>query len=208
MLFIVKEIDDFLRRWVTPALAPRGYRKASHTFRKRFEGGDWGAFSFRSYPLSGTRGSLIATATFIPDPLHDWFNFTHPDLATKLPNTEWSYWGGSRVTNLHGGDWQYETDAERDICGGMLVERLHGVADLLDRFGSEPEFLVAEAWKEELQPFDDLPGFHHHLRHPAWRVALLIRRGPSPELAQALDEADAAPYFHLREWAGYYVTAL
>jgi hypothetical protein len=48
----VKEIDDFLPRWVTPALSARGYRKSSHTYRKHFESGDWGLFSFTSFPAS------------------------------------------------------------------------------------------------------------------------------------------------------------
>jgi hypothetical protein len=202
----VKEIDDFLPRWVTPSLSPRGYRKSAHTYRKRFESGDWGVFSFTGFPLPDVRGSFTAAAAFVPAPLFDWFNFAHPDAATKQPYASWINWGNP-VKSLHGGDWQYQTDAEREICGGMLVERLTEVADLFDRFDSEPDLLLSLALAGKQQTFDELPWFGHHLEHPTWRAALLIRRGPSPGLEQALADADAYPILRLRQWADGYLTS-
>jgi hypothetical protein len=138
----VKEIDDFLPRWVTPALSARGYRKSSHTYRKHFESGDWGVLSFRGSPLTDVRGSFVADASFVPAPLFDWFNFAHPGLAMKQPTGWWGDWGNP-LTSLHGSGWQYQTDAERAICGALLVDRLAEVASQFDRFAAEPDLLVS-----------------------------------------------------------------
>lgn len=79
---------------------------------------------------------------------------------------------------------------------------------LFDRFAAEPDLLVSLALTRERHRFDDeIPLFGNHLRHPTWRAALLIRRGPSPELEQALTDADAYPLLHLRQWAAHYVMA-
>ena len=199
----MKEIDDFLPRWVTPALSPRGYRKSSHTYRKRFESGDWGVLSFRGYPL-GVRGSFLADASFVPGPLFDWFNFAHPDLAMKQPTGWWADWGNP-LSPRHGTSWEYETDAERDACGALMVDRLDAVVSLFDRLAAEPDLLVSLALTREQPSFEELPLLGNHLRHPTWRAALLIRRGPSAELEQALADANAYPVLRLRRWAEHYL---
>lgn len=202
----MKEIDDFLPRWVTPALSPQGYRKSSHTYRKHFASGDWAVFSFRGYPLPDARGSFLADASFVPGPLFDWFNFANPGLAMKQPTGWWADWANP-LNVLGGSGWAYRSDAERDICGGLLVDRLGEVCSLFDHFAGEPDLLLSLVLSRERHDFDELPLFDLHLQRAPWRAALLIRRGPSPELEQALADADAYPNLRMRQWAEHYLMA-
>ncbi len=200
----MKEIDDFLPRWVTPALSPRGYRKSSHTYRKHFESGDWGVFSFRGFPLTNVRGSFVADASFVPGPLFDWFNYAHPGPGDEAANRLVVVLGQPTVIPARR-RLAVSTDAERDICGGLLVDRLAEVAPLFDRFAAEPDLLVSLALTQEHHDCDELPLSRSHLQHPTWRAALLIRRVPSPELEQALTDADGYPLLLLRQWTEHYL---
>lgn len=201
----MKEIDDFLPRWVTPALAPLGFRKSSHTYRRCYPNGDWTVFSFRARPLPDVRGNFLVDASFIPEPLFDWFNFANPDLTMNRPTGWWIDWG-TPLKALHGNDWQYQSDAEREICGAFLEDRLTEVATLFGRFAAEPDLLVSMALAPDEWPqCESVPLFAQHLRKATWRTALLIRRGSTPELEQTLAECDPHPHLRMREWVDSYL---
>jgi hypothetical protein len=201
----VKEIDDFLPRFVTPTLSPLGYRKSGHTYRRQFASGDWGIISFRAYPVD-IRGSFHVDASFVPGPLFDWFCFRSPDLASKEPTGWWMDWGAPVGTAL-GNDWRYESDDERDVCASLLIERLTAVTASFDQLGNDADLLLRAALGDTEGEASELPSVSRHLRHPTWKAALLIRRGRSPELEAALAEADAYPALRLREWADRYLAA-
>lgn len=198
----MKEIDDFLPRYVTPALRARGFRKSGHTYRKRFESGDWSIFSFRGYPL-GIRGSFLAEASFVPAPVWDWFVYTRPNLATKQPQGWWE-WSSALGPRHAGGNWTYETDLERELVGAVLADRLDEVAPLFDEFAAEPAWLVSLAMSDEKQDFDQLPQLGAKFRSSVWRACLFARAGMAPELESVLVDTDSHPAMGLRRWAEHY----
>lgn len=202
----VREIDDFLSRFVTRVLSERGFRKSSHTYRKRYESGDWSIFSFRGYPLPDVRGSFHVDASFVPKPMWDWFMATRPKLAKKQPTGQWIYWG-TPLGPLAGlaNRWEYQTDTERELTASLLADRLAEVSNLFDTFAEEPDLLLSQVLTSEPTPFPELPLFHHHLRHHVWRVALLARRGPSTQLNAAVAASDPYPALQLRHWVDDYL---
>jgi len=143
-----------------------------------------GVLSFRGYPLGVREASWLTRRSF-PARSSTGFNFAHPDLSMKQPTGWWADWGNP-LSPRHGTSWEYETDAERDACGALMVDRLDAVVSLFDRLAAEPDLLVSLALTREQPSFEELPLLGNHLRHPTWRAALLIRRGPSAELEQAL----------------------
>jgi hypothetical protein len=198
----VAELDDFLARWAHPMLAARGYRKSRHTFRKRFSGG-WSVLSFRAYRL-GIRGSFHADASFVPEPLFDWFSFRSPDLAGKEPTGWWMDWATPLRASL-GNDWRYESVGQAEDRGILLGERLAEVVERFDEFGVDEDALLRLVLHPESFQSEAIPLFQHCLRRPTYRASVLIRRGHSPELASILDWSDEYPALRLRDWAGHYL---
>lgn len=198
------ELDDFLARWVTPMLAARGYRKSRHTYRKQFTNGDWSVLSFRGYPL-GILGSFLVDAAFVPAPMWEWFRFRSPQLAGKAPTGWWSDWGAPLPAD-DSPIWRYATVGQRDDVGARLADRLAAVVDQYDRFGTDPDVLLALALDPERAAADPAPVSGSHLAHDhKYRACLLIRRGWTPELERELAWSDAFPALRLRQWATQYL---
>jgi hypothetical protein len=204
MIRVVKEIDDFLLRWVTPMLRQTGYRKSHHMYRKRFGDGDWAVFSFRDYPLPNARGSFLAEASFVPARLLEWFNYSHPTQAMKQP-TGWLMYWSNPLPPSEGHTWAYESDAERELCAAELIDRLHAVAGLFQRFGENPKLLASAVLEQKPPALRELSTLASHFHHPAWRAAVLVDRGSSPELRQAVADADQFPALRLRDWVQTHV---
>lgn len=198
------ELDDFLARWAHPVLAARGYRKSRHTFRKRFSEG-WSVVSFRSNPV-GVLGSFNADASFVPEPLFDWFKFTSPGLAGKEPTGSWVVWS-TPLRAGSGNDWRYESAGQREDRGILLGERLAEVVDRFDEFGASQDALLRLVLRPEQFASNAIPMFKTRLAYPPYRASVLIWRGPSPELDATLNWSDAYPALRLREWADHYLDA-
>lgn len=183
-------------------LAARGYRKSRHTFRKRFSNG-WSVLSFRAYPL-GILGSFLVDASFVPEPLFDWFKFTSPGLAGREPTGWWMHWATPLRASL-GNDWRYETVGQAEDRDILLGERLAEVVDRFDEFGADQDALLRLVLRPEHFESDAIPSFKRCLARPTYRASVLISRGHSPELDSILDWSDAYPSLELREWADRYL---
>lgn len=183
-------------------LAARGYRKSRHTFRKRFSNG-WSVLSFRSDPV-GILGSFNADASFVPEPLFDWFRYRSPDLAGREPTGWWMHWS-TPLRASSGNEWSYESVGQREDRGILLGERLAEVVDRFDEFGADQDALLRLVLHPDQFASDAIPLFKACLAHLPYRASVLISRGHSAELDVTLDESDAYPALRLREWADRYL---
>lgn len=199
-----KELDELLRRFVTPVLSMRGLRKSGHSYRKRYEGGDWAVISFRGHP-TGLRGSFLAEASFVPDPTWDWFCFQSPSLATTKPQGWWLDWSNPLAPHNEGSIWTYETDDERNTVASVLIDRLNEVVTLFDGLAASPQRQLALVLDAEVHNFGELPHLGRKFQSRTWRTCLLARAGYNHELEEALQQADLYPNLRLRPWVEYYV---
>ena len=114
-------------------------------------------------------------------------------------------WGNPINARTGAGNWEYNSADEREACAGALVERLLEVVELMDALGTDPDILVRAVLHPDSEQLAGLRFMDHHLRHPSWRAAVLIRRGPSAALESALAEGDAFPALRLRAWVSDYM---
>ena len=187
-------LAEVLKKYVTPTLAPLGYRKVGNTYRLTAENGDQALINFQV--SSGSVGDdviFFINVAVVPRTQIDLNNSifqrsTQPTTAAGIlsdrlwPPADVEYDNNSQFDDQR---WQFSDADGADRVGKHLVEILSGdvhpvLAPLLDR----RTFLAYLHQPDENKPFKA----ENSARNT---VMLLLDEGRSPELDDALAKSKA-----------------
>jgi len=191
------ELEKLLSEVVTPLLRGAGFRKSSHTYRRRSANGDEAAIWFRAWPLA-TECSFLLDVWFASEPAWDLRHFD-ADRARAYPKRTQSYDAIMHrqipPRQQEWGSWGWNSAAERTavvaLLNELLVDHLVPLFDLL----ADRRRLMALAAANQA-PIDYRQDEHVYR-------ALLVAAGPSDALDELLLHLSAGErgHEHFLAWA-------
>lgn len=176
----VVALEDLLSEVVTPLLRGAGFRKSSHTYRRRAANGDEAAIWFRAWS-TGAECSFLLDVWFASEPVWDLGHFD-ADRARAYPRRTQSY--DAIMHRQIGpppdrwGNWSWSSPQERATVVALLTRLLlDHVLPLFDLLADRGRLLALAAVDQA--PVD-------YRRGAGVYRALLVDAGPSDALDELL----------------------
>lgn len=189
-----------LQEHVTPLLRGEGFRKSAHTYRLALPGGDWLMVSFTGFPI-GTWGSFHVDVAFVPQPVVEMQNWEAGKRLDAPPGLQPGYNSLLLWHPAYPRGWRFDSENERQNCIAVLTDALPGAVRVLRLLANRDVLL--DVVRAPLPPVSaDLTSISHLCGGSGGlRMALLVERGPAPELQPFLDFYAGGPFSRLTVWA-------